>query len=666
MPPLPPVRGNDRGSALLALLAVVGLVIGVAVLGGIFLSGAGGRESKTADSLIQAKEALIGYAASYRGNHAGTPVFGYLPCPDTNNDGVAEPTCGTAGEAAIGRLPWKTLGLPPPRDGWGECFWYAVAGNFKNNPPTTPLNWDTLGQFQVLDGAGVTLAGTAAHDRPAAVIFSAGPPVSAQTRPTGANACSGDATNGYDKYLEQGTAFNNLAAAPITLTQGTTGSDGNNDHLQWLTPDEIFTRVKQRADFNGATGTGDVNTLMFTDLQACLNTKNPLPAATGSKGTDSLGVDAASCQPTLGVRRNFFDNWKNNLLYKVCSPVSNCLTVNGTACAAVVIFAGQRSATENTAGAQTRADSTQIATVSNYLGTANTANFALGSGAVFTGTTAYDKTQLGQDVLACITSVAGSNLDITGFGSGFATAGTAVSVSPSTLLLSGAGASGCLWSTTAAALDGKTLRTYFTFQFTSSDASGSANRRYGFTYSLLGDDGVGAPNTCGTAANMGAQTSWLTGLLVETDVYRQSGAGYADPAGNHVAIMVNNNLDHSLPSNGGTTTGGCEFAAVGGFDKFEESPPLPHNQRIEVQTRCNSTCTSCGAAGTYARMQAWVDCAGAGCSDTSADFASTPTVKKCVALDPAMNTFYFGFTGGWGSGANSQGVTIQNFRLQTQ
>ena len=61
---------------------------------------------------------------------------GYLPCPDPDDDGWAESTCGSLarhlGQAErLGRLPWKTLGLPDLRDGRGERLWYAVSTRYK-------------------------------------------------------------------------------------------------------------------------------------------------------------------------------------------------------------------------------------------------------------------------------------------------------------------------------------------------------------------------------------------------------------------------------------------------------------------------------------------------------------------------------------------------------
>jgi hypothetical protein len=85
-------------------------------------------------ALAQAREALIAYAADRPISASVGP--GYLPCPDLDDDGWAESTCGSlAGESGqasrLGRLPWKTLGLPDLRDGHGERLWYAVSTKHK-------------------------------------------------------------------------------------------------------------------------------------------------------------------------------------------------------------------------------------------------------------------------------------------------------------------------------------------------------------------------------------------------------------------------------------------------------------------------------------------------------------------------------------------------------
>ena len=192
-----PGRGSrcsrqQRGVALIVLLALVSFV-----LIGALLSFAGDtddsieRSRRTEAALAQAKLALIDYAASvYLGNPCAAPGNncprpGDLPCPDLNNSGTANavPACN-ATVLRIGRLPWRTLGVPDLRDGYGERLWYAVSLNFKYNTRTactTPagtgcLNSDTPGTITIRDNRGNVLydAGTAPSNGVVAVIFAPG------------------------------------------------------------------------------------------------------------------------------------------------------------------------------------------------------------------------------------------------------------------------------------------------------------------------------------------------------------------------------------------------------------------------------------------------------------------------------------------------------------
>ncbi len=111
----------------LALLALAALDISWRMAGAL-------REQASDRVLLQAREALVAYASDRSISRELGP--GYLPCPDLDDDGWAESTCGSltgdVGQAQrIGRLPWKTLGLPDLRDGDGERLWYAVSTKYK-------------------------------------------------------------------------------------------------------------------------------------------------------------------------------------------------------------------------------------------------------------------------------------------------------------------------------------------------------------------------------------------------------------------------------------------------------------------------------------------------------------------------------------------------------
>src|SRR3954464_2875203 len=129
------IGARERGAILLLATLIL-----VTAIGFVFAMALGSPASEamrmrtTERALAQAREALLAYAADRPINTTVGP--GYLPCPDLDNDGWAEPTCGSlSGDSGqqerLGRLPWKTLGLPDLRDGDGERLWYAVSTRYK-------------------------------------------------------------------------------------------------------------------------------------------------------------------------------------------------------------------------------------------------------------------------------------------------------------------------------------------------------------------------------------------------------------------------------------------------------------------------------------------------------------------------------------------------------
>jgi type II secretory pathway pseudopilin PulG len=126
-----------RQQGTLLMVAAI-LLLGIAGLAFALSFAAAGsaaqRDRVTERALAQAREALIAYAVDRAITAEVGP--GYLPCPDLDDDGWAEATCGSmngdSGQAQrLGRLPWKTLGLADLRDGAGERLWYAVSSKHK-------------------------------------------------------------------------------------------------------------------------------------------------------------------------------------------------------------------------------------------------------------------------------------------------------------------------------------------------------------------------------------------------------------------------------------------------------------------------------------------------------------------------------------------------------
>lgn len=177
---LPPPRRAQRGVALLIFLAIAM----VAVLYGLFssLNEATAtvplqRSQHNAEVLRQAKDALIAYAVQ---KDKGP---GHLPCPDRNNSGNDPGTaCGTAA-TRIGRLPWRSLGLPDLRDSSGERLWYAVSRCFLPRNYGTDLADCSNGYRVNSDEPGrLTVGGLATASNVVAVIFAPGAPVGGQLR----------------------------------------------------------------------------------------------------------------------------------------------------------------------------------------------------------------------------------------------------------------------------------------------------------------------------------------------------------------------------------------------------------------------------------------------------------------------------------------------------
>ncbi len=165
------------------------------------------RQKQTASVLAQAKEALLGFALTYAETHPKQPQ-GYLPCPDNKGDGTANPPCSIKKSSVIGRLPWKTLGLPPLRDGSGECLWYAVSGTFKDNPKQIISN-TTEGLFSVINTNNEIIA-----DKVIAIIFAPGLMINEQVRTaTNATECGSelinDPVNHVENFLDNGLNINN-------------------------------------------------------------------------------------------------------------------------------------------------------------------------------------------------------------------------------------------------------------------------------------------------------------------------------------------------------------------------------------------------------------------------------------------------------------------------
>ncbi len=214
---------EQRGIALLLFL-LIAFVLGST----LFVAGMSTsrqrltRDQITQGALQQARDALIGDAANYKGS-AYLP--GRLRCPEQLSvsspiEGQAQSSCGTTA-TRTGRFPWWSLKLDKLVDGYGEPLWFAVSPGFS----TAPINSATPGQITVDGNANAAVA----------LIIAPGPPLPGQNRspPNAANPPQpGD-------YLELGNALGGPFA--------TTGqAAGFNDKVLVVTQADLFRTVNQR------------------------------------------------------------------------------------------------------------------------------------------------------------------------------------------------------------------------------------------------------------------------------------------------------------------------------------------------------------------------------------------------------------------------------------
>lgn len=206
--------------ALLGLLAVAVMVFAYVLTSRLNAASqfvALDRE-QSAKALSRAKLALVGYVAQ-QASLAAENNPGSLPCPEapanfgTANEGIAAGNCTLP---AVGRLPWRTLGLDRLVDAAGEPLWYAVSPGWALpcSTCTTVINSDAPGQIAVDGAANAALALIIAPGPAIAAQAGAGCTAWSQSRPA---AGPPDLRN----YLECGNAAGNF----VTSSPGNTFND---------------------------------------------------------------------------------------------------------------------------------------------------------------------------------------------------------------------------------------------------------------------------------------------------------------------------------------------------------------------------------------------------------------------------------------------------------
>ena len=210
-------RHPQQGIILIGLMLVLMIAAGTAFLQQANRSQARQqeRDAKTTSTLLTARDALLARAVLDR-NRPGS-----LPCPDTNDDGIADlayPNC----TAYAGRLPWRTLDLDDPRDGSGERLWYILSPAF--NDGNTAINTTTATTL-TLDGQGGMVA----------LIIAPGGALGGQGRPS----------NNVIDYLDDATAANSNRDGDNNFFSGPSGASFN-DRIVALDSTSLFATVSMR------------------------------------------------------------------------------------------------------------------------------------------------------------------------------------------------------------------------------------------------------------------------------------------------------------------------------------------------------------------------------------------------------------------------------------
>ncbi len=255
---------RQRGAALLLIMLGVIAATATVLLANLSRDDLRTRQlTQTQAMLATARAALIDYALVNPDLHPGEPYS--LPCPDIDasggfEDGEAHTSaCGAAGVSVIGRLPWRTLGVPALKDASSACLWYVVSGSWKKAGVDTAelINSDSNGQLQLFDIETATVSeGISADERPIAMVIAAMQSLSTQSRPGTAagTACVPGASAANYLDTDTGSAISNAvlsgSADAVEVLAVVAGSrDDHNDRIVSISRQDIERRISGRDDF---------------------------------------------------------------------------------------------------------------------------------------------------------------------------------------------------------------------------------------------------------------------------------------------------------------------------------------------------------------------------------------------------------------------------------
>ena len=334
----PHLKLRQRGAALIILMLIIVLSLVTLVT---FRSERKGpeleAERKTALALAQAKEALLGYAAS-DSNRPGS-----LPCSDINDDGaVFGVDC--AADDQVARLPWKRLGLPDIRDGSGERLWYAVSNDFRASEPSL-LNSTNDGQITIRNAAGTILNNPDATPPTGvvAVIIAPGGALTRQdTALTQSRSCTGG--GGCNPELICQTPYQSVAKCnPANYLDVKVGTEDNANYISYPPPPPalqvkgfIYGPIK---DATGATTVNDrILIITRNDLNSVVTFRMARELSlTAYDGTMEATIQSIILKPTVWSA----NQWDAAVDTDASGIVGSVITLKFLNCAIIYTITGR-------------------------------------------------------------------------------------------------------------------------------------------------------------------------------------------------------------------------------------------------------------------------------------------------------------------------------------
>lgn len=247
-----PKIAAQQGAALLVLLLFITLAFASLIVSSLSPGLLRAKQmQQSLSQLAQAKQALLDWSVVQ--GDLGSDTYhrpGNLPCPDTSlfgesNTGFMAGTCSSGGDTNIGRLPWKSLGIPLSKDASGEPLWLVISDGVRraglNNQA---INSDTVGSLPLFASDGQTLLSTPGNEL-VALIMSPNTPLTGQLRSSNTQLPA--------DYLEHFRIFHNenaqgpYIAGPVLNLAELQGEPLVNDLVIGITAQELIHAIEKRA-----------------------------------------------------------------------------------------------------------------------------------------------------------------------------------------------------------------------------------------------------------------------------------------------------------------------------------------------------------------------------------------------------------------------------------